>query len=113
VAGGRRDTTLEAENTAVEEATDVIQAQIEELVRELSAVCRVSPIGGRGSSGRPPTGYRLWDRFPAADGVWLAAGYSGHGNIMGVACGELVAQAILGRPAPEFELFDPARLIPS
>jgi hypothetical protein len=30
---------------------------------------------------------------------------------MGLACGELVAQAILGRPAPELDLFDPARLL--
>jgi hypothetical protein len=29
---------------------------------------------------------------------------------MGLACGELVAQAILGRPAPELQLFGPARL---
>jgi glycine/D-amino acid oxidase-like deaminating enzyme len=47
---------------------------------------------------------------PGRDGVWVAAGYSGHGNVMGLACGELVARAILGEPAPELSLFDPARL---
>jgi glycine/D-amino acid oxidase-like deaminating enzyme len=36
---------------------------------------------------------------------------SGHGNVMGFACGELVAQAILGREPPELELFEPARLL--
>jgi glycine/D-amino acid oxidase-like deaminating enzyme len=30
---------------------------------------------------------------------------------MGLACGELVAQAILGTPAPELELFDPSRVL--
>jgi hypothetical protein len=30
---------------------------------------------------------------------------------MGLACGELVAEAILGRAAPELELFDPERLL--
>jgi hypothetical protein len=30
---------------------------------------------------------------------------------MGLACGELVAGAILGALAPELELFDPARLL--
>jgi hypothetical protein len=35
----------------------------------------------------------------------------GSRNVLGLACGELVAEAILGRPAPELELFDPARLI--
>ena len=53
----------------------------------------------------------LAGRVPGHGGVWVAAGYSGHGNVLGLACGELVAQAILGRPAPELELFDPARLL--
>jgi glycine/D-amino acid oxidase-like deaminating enzyme len=38
-------------------------------------------------------------------------GCSGHGNVLGLACGELLAGAILGAPAPELELFDPARLL--
>jgi glycine/D-amino acid oxidase-like deaminating enzyme len=53
----------------------------------------------------------LAEQVPGHDGVWVAAGYSGHGNGLGLVCGELVAQAILGRPAPELELFDPARLL--
>jgi hypothetical protein len=35
----------------------------------------------------------------------------GHGNVLGLACGELVAGAILDRPAPELKLFEPARLL--
>jgi hypothetical protein len=31
--------------------------------------------------------------------------------VLGLACGELVAGAILGVPAPELALFDPARLL--
>ena len=53
----------------------------------------------------------LAGRLPGHDNVWVAAGYSGHGNVLGLACGELVAGAILGRPAPELQLFDPARLL--
>jgi hypothetical protein len=30
--------------------------------------------------------------------------------VLGLACGELVAKAILGHREPELELFDPARL---
>jgi len=41
----------------------------------------------------------------------VAGGYSGHGNVLGLLCGELVAQAMLGREAPELALFDPARLL--
>ena len=34
-------------------------------------------------------------RVPGADGLWIAGGYSGHGNVLGFACGRLVARAIL------------------
>jgi glycine/D-amino acid oxidase-like deaminating enzyme len=43
-------------------------------------------------------------RVPGHDGVWVAAGYSGHGDVLGFMCGELVAQAILGSPAPELAI---------
>jgi gamma-glutamylputrescine oxidase len=111
VAGGRRDTTLETENTAREETTDVIQAGIEELVRELLGY--VPPITHRwcGLFGTTADQLPLVGAVPGRTGVWVAAGYSGHGNVMGLACGELLAQAVLGRPAPELELFDPARLL--
>jgi glycine/D-amino acid oxidase-like deaminating enzyme len=48
---------------------------------------------------------------PAREGVWIAAGYSGHGNVLGFACGELVADAILGEESPLLELFDPGRFV--
>ena len=42
--------------------------------------------------------------------VWVAGGYSGHGNVLGFACGALVADAILGdTSSPQLQLFDPAR----
>jgi gamma-glutamylputrescine oxidase len=110
VAGGRRDTTLEAENTAVEETTDVIQAQIEELVRELLGYLPSITHRWAGLFGTTADRLPLVGAVPGRNGVWVAAGYSGHGNVLGLTCGELVAQAILGRPAPELELFDPARL---
>jgi glycine/D-amino acid oxidase-like deaminating enzyme len=49
-------------------------------------------------------------RLPETERVWVAGGYSGHGNVLGLACGELVAAALLGRDAPLLELFDPLRL---
>jgi glycine/D-amino acid oxidase-like deaminating enzyme len=39
----------------------------------------------------------------------VAGGYSGHGNALGLACGDLVARAILGERPPELEIFDLAR----
>jgi gamma-glutamylputrescine oxidase len=111
VVGGRRDATLEAEYTTVEETTEVIQAQIEELVRELLG--RLPRITHRwaGLFGTTADRLPLVGPVPGADGFWVAAGYSGHGNVMGLACGELVARAILGEPAPELSLFDPGRLL--
>ena len=50
-------------------------------------------------------------RVPGRDGVWVAGGYSGHGNVLGFACGQLAAQAILGEEAPFLDLFEPARLL--
>ncbi len=111
VLGGRRDANLEGEFTNEETVTDTIGYALESFAEELI--------------GRPPQVIHHWagifgaldDRLPLAgpvpgyDGVWVAAGYSGHGNVLGLACGELVAEAILGRPPPELELFDPARLL--
>ena len=57
------------------------------------------------------------DRLPLAgpvggqDGLWVACGYSGHGNVLGLACGELVAAAILGHRPPGLDLFDPWRML--
>ena len=42
---------------------------------------------------------------PGAEGLWVAGGYSGHGMVLGFMCGELVANAILGREAPDLDLF--------
>jgi sarcosine oxidase len=40
-------------------------------------------------------------RHPAASDVWLVGGGSGHGFKMGPALGEIVADAVLGRSAPD------------
>ena len=50
-------------------------------------------------------------RVPGEERVWVAGGYSGHGNVLGLLCGELGAQAILEREAPELAWFDPERLL--
>ncbi len=50
-------------------------------------------------------------RVPERDDLWVAGGYSGHGNVLGFACGRLVARAILGDLDPLLDLFEPARLL--
>ena len=51
----------------------------------------------------------LVGRVPGRESTWIAGGYSGHGNALGLVCGELVARAILGEDTPELALFDPSR----
>jgi gamma-glutamylputrescine oxidase len=111
VAGGRRDAALEAELTAEEATTEAVQGALESLVRDL--VGRLPAITHRWSGifGTTPDRLPLVGAVPGRSGVWVARGYSGHGNVVGLAAGELVAKAILGRREPELELFDPARLL--
>ncbi|HKB20757.1 MAG TPA: FAD-dependent oxidoreductase [Gaiellaceae bacterium] len=111
VLGGRRDKSLETEFTNEEALTEPIQAELEAFAAELAG--QEPRIAHRwpGIFGSTDDQLPLVGRIPGRDNVWVSAGYSGHGNVMGLACGELVAQAILGSPAPELEYFDPARLL--
>jgi gamma-glutamylputrescine oxidase len=111
VAGGFRDWALDSEFTAEEEVTPQIQGALESFVASLA--------------GRPVTVTHRWagifglvldflpvvGRVPGEERAWVAGGYSGHGNVLGLLCGGLVAQAMLGREAPELAWFDPARLL--
>ena len=111
VYGGKRDSALENEWTAEEGVTEAVQRQIEEAIEELvgarpSIAQRWSGIWGTTADELPLVG-----RIPGRDGTWIAAGYSGHGNVLGFAAGELVAAAITGDEPPELALFDPKRLL--
>jgi glycine/D-amino acid oxidase-like deaminating enzyme len=111
VAGGFRDTSLASEFTDVEETTPSVQAALEEFVssiagRPLRVDYRWAGIFGLVLDFLPVVG-----RVPGDERLWVAGGYSGHGNVLGFLCGELVAQAITGEPDPLLERFDPARLL--
>ncbi|MBV8396833.1 MAG: FAD-binding oxidoreductase [Actinobacteria bacterium] len=107
VVGGKRDVDLVGEQTEVDETTAAVQSAIESLVVDL--VGRLPAVTHRWSG--------VWGQTPdllplvgeVRDGVWVAGGYSGHGNVLGLACGELVARAVAGDQAPELDLFDPGR----
>jgi glycine/D-amino acid oxidase-like deaminating enzyme len=107
VIGGNRDASLGTEDTDLEETTALIQERLEALVEQLAGYRPAVTDRWAGIWGTTP------DLVPLVgevrDGVWVAGGYSGHGNALGLACGELVARAVLGERPPELELFDPAR----
>jgi glycine/D-amino acid oxidase-like deaminating enzyme len=111
VVGGQRDASFETEYTAVEATTPLIQARLETLAADLlgkrpTVTHRWSGIWGETSDMLPLAG-----QVPGRAGVWVVGGYSGHGNVLGFACGELVGRAIAGDRRPELDLFDPARLM--
>src|SRR5579884_362566 len=107
--GGNRDAALAAEATPDEEVTDLVQRRNEELVERLVGYRPAITHRWAGIWGTTPDLQPLVGRAPGRDDVWIAAGYSGHGNVLGLACGDLVARAILGEQPPELELFAPSR----
>jgi glycine/D-amino acid oxidase-like deaminating enzyme len=111
VVGGFRDKDPDLEQTADEKTTPLIQGHLEQFAAELIGVKPRITHRWAGIFGMTADRLPLAGQEPGRDGLWVACGYSGHGNVLGLACGELVAGAILGRPAPELELFDPGRLL--
>jgi gamma-glutamylputrescine oxidase len=111
LAGGFRDVSLDSEFTADEATTPTIQAALEQFVAEL--VGRPVAVTHRwaGTFGLVPDLLPVAGRLPGDERLWVAGGYSGHGNVLGFACGDAVARAILGDVDPLLELFDPGRLL--
>jgi glycine/D-amino acid oxidase-like deaminating enzyme len=109
ILGGRRDTSLETEQTDVEETTAIIQSRLDAFAAEL--VGRPPRVTHRwaGIWGETPDRIPLAGRVPGSTRLWVAGGYSGHGNVLGFACGDLVAKAVLGEAVPDLDLFDPGR----
>ena len=111
VAGGFRDVSLDTEFTDEEVTTPVVQGALERFVEEhvgrrLRVDYRWAGIFGMVFDFLPVIG-----RVPGDERLWMAGGYSGHGNVLGFASGRLVARAILGESDPKLELFEPARLL--
>jgi gamma-glutamylputrescine oxidase len=107
--GGFRDVSILDELTDVEETTPTIQASLESFLGELIGEQPRISHRWAGIFGLTQDMLPLVGCVPGRDGLWVAGGYSGHGNVLGFACGELVADAILGTTAPQLALFDPAR----
>jgi glycine/D-amino acid oxidase-like deaminating enzyme len=108
--GGFRDVSIMDELTDVEETTPTIQASLERFLGELIGEAPRISHRWAGIFGLTQDMLPLVGRVPGRDNVWVAGGYSGHGNVLGFACGELVAGAIGGdTSSPQLGLFDPAR----
>jgi glycine/D-amino acid oxidase-like deaminating enzyme len=112
ILGGRRDMSLDTERTAADETTPYIQEQLEAFAEQL--IGRKPAVTHRWSGfwGQTVDLIPLAGRLPGSERIWVAGGYSGHGNVLGFACGDLVARAILGQPAPGLAWFAPDRAPP-
>ena len=111
VLGGFRDFSILTEMTNEETTTEPIQVALDAFLLELLGYMPEVTHRWAGIFGLTQDLLPLVGPVPSHDGVWVAAGYSGHGNVFGLLCGELVAGAINGRADPLLELFAPARLL--
>ena len=113
VLGGFRDFSILTEMTDEETTTEPIQGALDSFLVEILGYMPEVTHRWAGIFGLTQDLLPLVGRVPGHDGTWMAAGYSGHGNVLGFMCGELVAAAMLGQDDPLLELFTPARLLVS
>ena len=111
LVGGFRDVDMDSEFTATEETTERIQRALESFVQELLGRKPAVTHRWAGIFGLVPDLMPVVGRVPGRDGLWTAGGYSGHGNVLGLMCGELVAKALAGDEHPLLEPMSPARLL--
>ena len=111
IVGGFRDADMDSEFTAEEATTARIQCALEAFATDLLGRAPTVTHRWAGVFGLVPDLMPVVGRHPSRDGVWVAGGYSGHGNVLGLMCGDLVAQAIAGDRHPLLEVFSPARLV--
>ena len=114
-AGGFRDFALDSEFTDSEETTATIQEALETFVARVARRPLAIEQPWAGIFGLVLDFLPVVGRLPGSDRVWVAGGYSGHGNVLGFMCGGLVARALLGTTgdadADLLEAFRPARLL--
>ena len=111
IVGGFRDADMDSEFTAEEATTERIQGALDDFAEALLGRMPIVTHRWSGVFGLVPDLMPVVGPHPGRDGLWVAGGYSGHGNVLGLMCGDLVAQAIGGEPHPLLERMSPARLV--
>jgi glycine/D-amino acid oxidase-like deaminating enzyme len=99
--GGLRALDPAAERTGREGLNPTIQAALERFVRDDLGLAgaRVTHRWS-GVMGFSPDLLPVVGGVPGRPGVYVAAGFSGDGNVQGFLCGEILAASLAGRPAP-------------
>lgn len=106
LVGGWRDTAMEIEVGEEAQPTDRIQRQLDAFLADRGirapVTHRWAGIMGFSHDHLPYIGRRR-------DGVYVHAGFTGHGNAFAIAGGEIVASLIRSGRHPDADLFDPER----
>jgi gamma-glutamylputrescine oxidase len=99
--GGCRHADLEAEYTDAARPTAPVQRALERFIAARMGLAGV-PVTHRwaGIMGFSADLLPVVGEIPGRPGLHVAGGYSGVGNVQGVVCGRMLADAIGGRPAP-------------
>jgi len=104
--GGWRDTAVDEEVGEVEQTTRRVQDQLEGFLRERAPNAAVSHRWG-GIMGFSHDALPYAGRL--ADGIFVNAGFTGHGMAFATATGELVADLVRGASRNETDLYAPER----
>lgn len=108
VVGGWRNLDMENEARHEEVITPRIQQALDTMIE---AIAPGSVVERRwaGIMGFTPDMLPMVGKVSDRPGLWIAAGFSGHGVSMAFTCGGRAALGALGRRAPLPRAFDPAR----
>lgn len=104
LVGGFRNHDLEAENTALDEATDRIQMALTEFTQNYFQNTQQVKINYRwsGIMGFSTDGQMLIGRHPSYQNVFVMAGCSGHGMGLSFVAAKTLADAALGVRVPSY-----------
>jgi glycine/D-amino acid oxidase-like deaminating enzyme len=112
VLGGRRDADRAREYADTEELNGTVQAALDTVLRDdLGLSPRLVERRWAGIMGFTPDMLPVVGELPGRPRRFVAAGYSGSGNVQGFLCGELVAELVCGRRRPAAEPYGLARFI--
>ena len=108
--GGCRSADLAAEYTDDQRPTPPVQAALERFMCERMGLAGVR-VAHRwaGTMGFSADLLPVVGELPGAPGLHVSCGYSGVGNVQGFVCGGLLADGLLGRPAPLTPALSPGR----
>ena len=109
VVGGWRDTDIAGEVGTDETLHAVIQDRLQQFARAIGVDGVEIEYRWAGIMGFTPDALPTVGPMPGLQGIYVSAGYSGHGVSMAFRCGGLVAQAATGGNPSIPRAFDPAR----